>query len=164
MPYVFADDTVAYRQWREAIAPLLGVDPCNLFVVGSGGVGCSLNPYNDWKTFGQDSDIDLAVISSYHFDVAWRVMRLTKRGEVSGKVWREIEKHRTNYIYWGCIATDKILGHLPFAKEWLDAATAAATQTATSNRDVNFRIYRDVASLRDYTVNGLRTLKAELLT
>lgn len=163
VPYIFEGDAIAYRGWREALGPSLGVDPCNLFVVGSAGVGCSLNPYKDWKAFDAKSDVDVAVISSYHFDIAWRIMRLTKRGDVAGRVWEAIEKHRTNYIYWGCITTDRILGHLPFAKEWLEAAATAASLYPTQDRDIKYRIYRDVASLRDYTVNGLKTLKADLV-
>lgn len=163
VPFVFNGDQVAYRRWRESVAPILGVDPCNIFIVGSAGVGCSLNPYKDWKIFDDNSDIDIAVISSYHFDVAWRMMRLTRRADVSGAIWQEIERHRTNYIYWGCIATDKILGGLPFAKDWLAAASFISGDSVTINREVKFRIYRDVSSLRDYTFNGLRGLKADLV-
>lgn len=90
-------------------------------------------------------------------------MRHVKRGDVTGPVWSAIEKHRTNYIYWGCIAVDKIIGKLPFAKEWLDASNVAAAQPNTENRDIKFRIYRDVASLRDYTTKSIKDLKVELI-
>jgi hypothetical protein len=163
IPHLFGNNLEAYRDWREDVARALGVDPCNVFVVGSACVGCSINPYKDWKAFTDDSDVDVAVISSYHFDIAWRAMRQLKRVEVNGAEWRAIEEHRTRYIYWGCIATDRILGRMPFGKEWLDAATHAASLSPTLNRVINFRVYRDVASLRDYTVNNLRGLKAEMI-
>jgi len=164
IPHVFADDPVAYRDWRETLSRPLGVDPCNLFVVGSSFVGCSINPYKDWKLFDDQSDVDVAVISSRHFDLAWRMMRLTKRADVSGREWKAIEEHRTRLIYWGCVATDQILGRLPFAQDWLSAASQASATPPTEGREVNFRVYRDATSLRDYTINGLRQLKAELLT
>jgi hypothetical protein len=163
VPVVFDGDADAYRDWREEMASRLSVDPCNVFVVGSACVGCSVSPYKDWNPFGPHSDVDIAVISSYHFDLAWRTMRQFRRADLNGAEWREIEFHRTNYIYWGCIATDKILGRMPFAKEWLEAATLAASLGPTANREINFRVYRDVGSLRDYTINGLRRIKAEML-
>jgi hypothetical protein len=105
VPAIFNNDANAYRLWREALAKPLGVDPCNLFIVGSACVGCSVNPYKDWNAFDAESDVDIAVISSHHFDLAWRTMRLSRRADVTGDEWREIEFHRKGYIYWGCIAT-----------------------------------------------------------
>jgi len=51
------------------------------------------------------SDIDVAVVSHYHFTVAWRYLRQTLSGErVSTNVRIAWEWHVKRYIYWGTIA------------------------------------------------------------
>jgi|SRR5579884_846990 len=76
VPHVFAGDRSAYVSWKRILGANIDVDPACLTVVGSAAVGCSLNPTKNLKAFDSDSDVDVAVISSYHFTIAWRYLRL----------------------------------------------------------------------------------------
>src|SRR5580692_11389498 len=76
VPHVFAGDRAAYIAWKRALGAAIDVDPACLTIVGSAAVGCSLNPVQNLKPFDSESDVDVAVISNYHFTVAWRYLRM----------------------------------------------------------------------------------------
>ena len=67
------------------------------------------------------SDIDVAIISHHHFDLAWHELRNLGANYYSLNTLQRdsIDKHKSKYIYWGTIATDKILPVLSFGKEWI---------------------------------------------
>jgi hypothetical protein len=73
-PSLFATEE-QFRDWRRRSAALINVDPASLHIVGSACVGFSLKPTAKLKPFGATSDVDVAVVSSVHFDIAWRHLR-----------------------------------------------------------------------------------------
>lgn len=125
-------------------------------------MGVSLSPYKNFQPFSTKSDIDVAIISPYHFDTAWRHLRTLRRSNVTRGEWEAIISHKENYIYWGCIATDKILHLLPFSRSWVEALAHVAGLSPADGRDTGARIYRDAGSLRDYTVASIRSRKNKL--
>lgn len=157
IPYFLGDNREAYNSWRQRVSRLLEVDLGNILVVGSGSVGCSLNPRKNFAVFHDGSDIDIAVISTYHFDLSWRVLRRLRRGDAANNdQWEAVKLHQTTLIYWGCIATDKLLEVMPFAAQWLEASIQISGLPEIGGRSINFRIYRDFASLRSYHESGVR--------
>lgn len=164
VPHIFGDDWSLFRNWRAQLAAGLDVDPCDISITGSACVGVSLSPRKNFSDFDDRSDVDVAVISPYHFDLAWRCLRAFCLADARSPRERQaVISHRENYIYWGCIATDRILRLMPFSKQWLVASSEMRGVPPTEGRDVNFRIYRDYDSLRSYQTNGIRKLRAQLL-
>jgi hypothetical protein len=165
IPFVFGEDATLFRAWRAQLAVLLDVDACEVTIVGSAAVGFSLSSYKDFQLFHDGSDIDVAVISDRHFSDAWHHLRgidatldsLTP----AQRSW--LNEHRTRLIYWGCIATDKILPILPFAIRWMSARSKMASEAPTEGRQIKFRVYKDFRALRSYHLAGLKELKAKLL-
>lgn len=165
IPILFEKSVERYAVWRSALAKGLGVDPSSLIITGSSAFGISLNPYKNFKYFDESSDIDVAVISEHHFGLAWRSLRnlgSTIHG-LSPAIKQSVRAHVECYIYWGTIATDRILPILPFGKEWGIALNEARNIEPTKGRVINARIYRDFDSLRAYQVNNLRTLRSQEL-
>src|SRR6266404_2211903 len=76
IPHVFGDSRTSFVRWKDMIAGKLGVDPAALLFVGTSALGLSLRPSNDFKPFDESSDVDVAVISNFHFVVAWRYFRV----------------------------------------------------------------------------------------
>ncbi len=160
IPYLFDDDWNEYRSWRAELAGLLEVDPSDVYFTGSSAVGLSLNPHKNFRSFNERSDIDLAIISPLHFDLAWRFIRSLKRSRINPQLWSTIQEHKENYIYWGCIASEKFLADLPFGASWLAALKKMSENDVTKDRSIKARIYRDAASLRSYQANNLKKIKA----
>lgn len=160
VPHVFADDYTSYIGWRAQLGDAIGVDPCSIALIGSSSVGVSLHPEKQFRDFGADSDIDVAVVSHYHFEVGWKFLRTIGATyyQMSGAARRSVEEHRSKYIYFGTIATDRILEFLPFGKEWLTGLTRMATCRPTEGREIKARIYRDYESLRGYHVSNVKRL------
>lgn len=167
VPHVFAGDMDVYIDWKSELGSLIEVDPRAIAITGSAGVGISLNPYNARSAFHGESDVDVAVVSSHHFEVAWRHMRSmsgTQRLQLKRRQVESLNDHRSRLIYWGAIATDRILELFPFAATWVVALSHMAGIDPTAGRDINARIYRDFDSLRAYQLQGIRQARDDLLS
>src|SRR5690606_3802231 len=90
-------------------------------LIGSAAVGLSLNPDKNFKEFNEESDIDVAVVSDHYFDISWHHLRNLgpRRHRLSTKEKLALQDHRERLIYWGTIATDKIIQILPFGASWM---------------------------------------------
>lgn len=165
IPMVFNADRSVFVSWKRELAQRIGVDPACITVVGSAATGTSLNPYKNFKPFDGESDIDVAVISSHHFNIAWRYLRMNgaRRLKVDTRTRIAWDEHVKKHIYWGTIATDRLLGVLPFGLEWLQATSAISQLAPTTGRDINLRIYADYDSLRNYQVTSARSARDALL-
>lgn len=155
IPWLF-DKRAAYVNWKQSLAEALSVDPYAICIVGSAATGVSLSPSKGFTLFHERSDIDVAVISSYHFDVAWRKIRhLSSQPNMLSKTKREnIWKHRRGLLFDGCIATDKILGMLDYGPAWRDALLRAGKEPPVVGHKVKARLYRDFESLRAYQMRS----------
>jgi hypothetical protein len=165
IPFIFGDDRATFISWKHRLGEIIEVDPCSLSLVGSAALGVSLNPDKNFKVFDHLSDVDVAVISHYHFTVSWRFLRTNGhlRARLDPKSLVAWDDHVKRLIYWGTIATDKLLGILPFGKQWLGAVNAMARLDPTFGREVNLRIYADYESLRAYQIQSVRRARDELL-
>jgi len=157
-PSIFDGDSAAYLQWREDLGSRIEVDLRNILVVGSSCVGVSLNPHKSFRSFGDHSDVDVAVVSQRHFDESWRHLRgpKSRRARMPHKIWKLIITRTPELVYWGAINTDRILPYLPFARGWMSAIAWMANQEPTVGREINIRLYRDIESLRDYQLKSVR--------
>lgn len=164
VPHVFAAQRTAYIAWKRELGSAIDVDPACLTVVGSAAVGCSLNPVKNLKPFDSGSDIDVAVVSNYHFNIAWRYLRMnsSRRLKVDMRTRIAWDEHVKKYIYWGTIATDKLLGVLPFGLEWLKATGGMSLMDPTQGRNVNLRIYADYEALRAYQLISIKNVRDSL--
>ncbi|MEQ3724350.1 hypothetical protein [Alcanivorax sp.] len=164
-PYPFDGDTRLYENWRRELAQRIEVDSSEIVVTGSGAFGVSLNPNKNFREFNCRSDIDVAVISDYFFTSSWRYLRNLGSGihGLPQPAKQSVRDHVQKYIYWGTIATDKLLPYLPFGKKWLEALDDMSKIAPTVGRDIKIRVYKDFDSLRSYQVNNLKNLRAQEL-
>ncbi|WP_299155890.1 hypothetical protein [uncultured Christiangramia sp.] len=161
IPFIFNDDLDQYIDWKERLGSYIGVDAKAIAITGSAAVGISLNPDKDFREFTEKSDIDVAIVSGHHFDISWHYLRNLgpKRHRLKRVEKESVKDHRERLIYWGTIATDKIIQILPFGKEWMNAIDQMRKIDPTKDRDINFRIYKDFESLREYQSDCIGKLK-----
>lgn len=162
-PYIFKDKDAEYIRWRELIADKLKIDPCNIYITGSASLGFSLNPNKSLKPFDNESDVDVSIVSNHFFDVAWYDLLHENRSNLSWKMKNAIDDHRNRLIYWGTIATDKILPLLSFGAERDKIIQESRIYDFLENRDINFRIYKDTSAIRNYLTSSVNSCKNYLL-
>ena len=163
VPFAFSNDKESYTIWRESIASKIMLDPSDILISGSACFGYSLSPYKQFKPFDSKSDVDICIISSYYFDTAWNELLQLKELPPESRMREAINDHRTRLIYWGTIATDKILPLLSFGPKWNRILAESKTNTFLENREINFRIYKDRFSIRRYIGESVNKCKNELL-
>lgn len=163
IPAIFNNDKEEYLRIKALIAKGLGVDICSVVFVGSGCTGFSLNPEKDFKEFDDQSDIDIAIVSHHHFNVAWRWMRQVDLSTLKNKERFAVKQHRTHFVFDGTIATDQILPLMPFGKEWGAVLAEISNEPVIGGRDVHFRLYQDHKSLIDYHVKNVKNNMPALL-
>ena len=165
IPHIFDNNLENYIDWKERLSTLIGVDSKAIVFTGTSCVGFSLNPKKNFKAFQDDSDIDVAVVSSHLFESAWHYLRNIgpKYHRLKPLVKTAIIEHRERFIYHGTIATDRIVHILPFGKEWVNAMNEMRKLDPTKNRDINFRIYKDFEALKSYQSIGVVIAKDQLL-
>lgn len=156
LPHIFKGNYEMFLQTKLKLSKLLNVDSCSIIFVGSSSTGFSLSPYKKFKEFNEKSDIDIAIISHYYFDVAWHTIRNVNPFDYTFEVQESIKAHASRLIYWGTIATDKILGIMPFAKEWMYAKEEMKKEKVFENRNINFRLYQDHEALRAYHLHNFK--------
>ena len=71
-PVIFRDNVGLYSKLKTTIAGHFSVDITSLHMVGSAKLGFSVAPHQLWKPFGEDSDIDIVIISEVLFDGFWQ--------------------------------------------------------------------------------------------
>lgn len=163
VPFVFNDDYTSYLQVKLQISRAIGVDLCSIFFVGSSSVGFSLNPAKCLKPFDSQSDIDIAVVSHYYFDIAWRTIQDVDFSKMTWQIQNSISDHRERLIYWETVALDKILGIMPFAKKWMSILEDLKQIEYLRDRDISFRLYRNHEALRRYHIHNFEKSLPQVL-
>ena len=166
VPLLFTEPQ-KWTEWKIRLADQLEVDAHSVVVIGSGCVGYSLNPGKAFKAYDKESDVDVAVVSGYHFEVAWRFLRNVKTQLYSlpRPAQNSIKQHRDEFVFLGTIATDKILPYIdPFGPSWVKSLAAIGKDPPVSGRTLNIRLYRDSYSLVGYHVSGVKKVQGQLLS
>lgn len=166
IPHAFGGDLAQWVDYKLRLAKLLQVDPHEIVLTGSAAVGFSLNPDKGFASFHEGSDFDVAIVSGYHFDTAWRYLRQARVSWLSlpRDAQDAIRQHRRSYVFTGTIAANWFLHVLPFGGVWQSALDEMATVPPSEGRDIKLRIYKDYDCLRFYHSNNLRRIKENLLT
>lgn len=165
-PYIFLSNRHTYIEWKELLAGKIGIDSHAICIMGSAGIGFSLNPNKNFRPFDHTSDVDIAIISNYYFELSWHNLRTlgTKLYHLDPTQKASVQDHVSRLIYWGTIATDRILTIFPFGKSWIEALSDMARIQPTEGRCVNIRLYKDFESLRAYQFDNLNKLRQRILS
>jgi hypothetical protein len=166
-PYAF-DSAVGnlFPEFVHDAAQAFEVDPNGIYCIGSGAIGLSCNPNNvregHLKVFGDGSDLDVAVISQFHFDQAWRDLRVlahTAYTPSTSKILRGKLDHQRSRLFDGAIIANKLMTRLTFGPGWsphrLRLQLEWRDRLGLSGK-VNLWIYRDYWSVRSYVAEGIQ--------
>jgi hypothetical protein len=114
IPFVFRDEPLKFALFRKTIGDAFGVEPSNVFIVGSAMAGRSLKGQSINKEYSTDSDIDTLIISEPLFttyvmkSLAW-VKGITLP-DFSGRQPKSPEVSSENSKYLGWLASHAYKG------------------------------------------------------
>lgn len=136
----------------------------NTVIVGSAKLGVSLSPEKFLKHFTDEgdnqSDIDIAIISTQLFDYFWRLFRMSYN-ITNKKYYRYISRG----IYRGYISDTDLLNIEECRVEWIkksNAATKSLQRDMYFKHEIHYRIYRDWKDLEEYHIQSIEQLKGDL--
>lgn len=107
---------VQYYQLKEDICGCFDIDFNDVLLVGSGKLGFSIKPSRRYGVFNDDSDIDVAVVSTALFQRVWKEATLYKK---SGAYWPKSNDF-FRYLSDGWIRPDKLPSseYFEFSLKW----------------------------------------------
>lgn len=167
-PFAFVGSE--FREFVNATVDEFDVDPNGIYCIGSGAIGLSLNPGKmigaDLKEFSTStdpkvrSDLDIAIISQTHFELAWRDLRLATQPTAApaDDVILEYMGLQRKRLFDGAIVANKLLPALSFGSDWISASTRLSERVVKMldrEIDINYWIYRDYWSVRNYVARGV---------
>jgi len=166
-PWIFNGDA-QYEGWRSRVSDALGVQEQDLIIVGSAATGYSLSPLKPGRPFrhavapsGSASDIDIAIIDSDLFIMAWNEILRRDRMRTLGGTEDSRDKIRFD-IYHGGIGQQTLPRNTEPARAVRSAMAIAGRSPPLRGYQLRSRVYRRMEDLRSYHISSLRQLRAQL--
>lgn len=121
MPYVFSEKDSLYIDLKLACSKNFKINPNEVMMVGSAKLGFSISPEKLWKPCGDDSDIDVVLISETLFEEYWRDL-LGFKIDLAVRTDSEDGRYRDflEYLFKGWLRPDLFAFSFHKRKEWFD--------------------------------------------
>jgi len=157
VPYYFKDKMNLFFDIKKKIAEKYNIPITNIYLVGSGQLGFSLNPSNNYRdfieketsVFPETSDLDFAIISEKLFGNIWDEICDFRLGDFPHSDKDAKEYHLfERYLFRGWIRPDTFPFDFSMKKEWFEFFK---TLNSLVNRKVTCGIFRNETSfLKQY--------------
>jgi hypothetical protein len=177
-PYVFETSPMKYMIFREQVADRFDVGYQDVCIVGSAKLGFSPSPIKYGKSFAEESDVDVVIISEEMFDRGtlrlFEVLNQTgpapsRAGDhrrnspgVTAEDWELIKGGIRNYVYQnfnpGLLPPDDPLRVEVFSKIRSTAPLFMALEPKVFVSKIRCRFFRNWKAAEGYYSNTLRQL------
>jgi hypothetical protein len=138
-----------YFDLRSKIAKNFGLHPNQVLVVGSAKLGFSIAPDKEYHLFSDESDIDVALVSSPLFDEFWN--QLFSYKEKFPNYWDEYDEF-VDYFFRGWIRPDKFPPSDLFSltEDWWDFFQGLTSSGRYGNYKITGGLYQSYFFLENY--------------
>ncbi len=160
-PICFSGREILILQLKKALTEHFNIHIKNIEIVGSAKLGISLGNDKLGKQFDKHSDIDIAVVSSELFDIAW--FELMKLESISYKLTekdRVFLKECSNLISKGFISPDKLPKISNFSENWWKIFSELSNKY--EYKKIRGRLFKDWWFAERYYSIQLNRLKPEI--
>ncbi len=167
-PYVFQGNEEAYYAFRQRVAEEFEIGFEEVYVVGSAKLGFS--PHKR-RPFGLDSDIDVAIVSSALFERIMETIyeyQMQLRGNRKAVTDRELGRYH-EFLEYGAIGWMRpdLLPTSFRVRElktlWFEFFKSISYGSSeVGDYKVAAGVFKTYAHLENYTISGLRSLRAKL--
>ena len=136
-----------YFDLRSKVAKKFGLHPNEVLVVGSAKLGFSIAPDQEYNLFSDESDIDVALVSSKLFDKYWNQVFSYKK---ENPYWNE-DKFIT-YLFQGWIRPDKFPRSklFPLGKDWWEFFQSMTSSGRYGKYNISGGLYQSYFFLENY--------------
>ena len=133
---------------KEDISGRYETEYNDVIVVGSAKLGFSIKPEKRYVKFGDDSDIDVAIVSKKLFEDIWMKAYLYKKGR---EFWPTCDNF-FRYISMGWVRPDKLPNsqYFSFSAEWWEYFRALTSSGKYGKYKINAGIYHSHFFLTEY--------------
>ena len=137
-----------YFDLRSEIAEHFQLHPNEILVVGSAKLGFSIVPDKLYRPFRDESDIDVAIVSSNLFDTIWKSIFIYRH---EGGYWPEYGEF-IKYFFRGWIRPDKLPPSDIFqaGKDWWDFFQEVTSSGVYGNYKIAGALYKSWFFLENY--------------
>jgi hypothetical protein len=144
--YVLSEEKILHL--KEEISEHFGVEFHNVIMVGSGKLGFSIKSEKRFQAFGNDSDIDIAVVADGLFKKVWEEAFLYKK---SGADWPKAESF-FKYLSQGWIRPDKLptSEYFVFSAKWWDFFNELTANKRYGPYKIRGGLYYSMFFLQEY--------------
>ena len=158
-PYIFQDDETQYHSLKQKLAAHYGVHNNDVIMIGSAKLGFSIAPIKLWKPFGEESDIDIVIISGTLFDAFWKDLFNFK---ISLKVRTKDEEDRfqlfLGYFFRGWLRPDLFPFEFERKWKWFDFLRSIS-QEQYEGRKITCAIFREYFFFQSYHITNIRDIR-----
>jgi hypothetical protein len=146
-PCHILDDNQYYRL-REQVCDHLSIEFTDVMMVGSGKLGFSIKPKKRYVGFGEDSDLDLAVVSESLFENIWEASYLFRNSRAD---WPKAADF-FRYLSLGWIRPDKLPNsrYFEFTDRWWDFFNGITASKAYGPYKIRGGVYHSMFFLQEY--------------
>jgi len=133
---------------KEEICEHFDVEFTNVILVGSAKLGFSIKPKKRFKAFGDESDIDIAVVSGKLFERIWEEAYRYKK---AGAYWPQSTSF-FRYLSEGWIRPDKLpaSSYFAFTSEWWDFFNGVTASKRYGSYKIRAGLYHSMFFLQEY--------------
>lgn len=143
-PICFNGDLDLIMNLKMSISDHFEIHIKNIEVVGSSKLGISLSEERFGKPYNEKSDIDIVIVSSELFDVAWHeLLKLDFKYHKLTPKDIESLKDCYNTIHKGYIRPDKLPANIGFTKSWWQIFSELSNKEKYEYRKIRGRLFKN---------------------
>jgi hypothetical protein len=171
--WAFEDDSSvswrgSYAQFRRTIAKILDINPNNVSIVGSAKFGLSLSPVPA-KTLlpfravsdGNESDVDIAIVSPTLFEKTWTSLRLAYYNGYTDV--RKLHGRELFFKFVSLKSTDEYATeYLSNLQKLVESMKAELNKIHRISNPIKYRIYESYEEVENYHIFGMNEVKKAL--
>ncbi|MGW1452208.1 hypothetical protein ACWCO3_28615 [Micromonospora sp. NPDC002411] len=155
---------VDYSSIREYAGQILKVSPTrDVYIVGSAKLGFSIKPGSRYRGFNDESDVDLAIVSTSLYERLWEQARSYSR---QGGIWDKDDRNHFKNDHVNGVIKPYLLPDSPVTslKATLFDLGSALQASGRSNYRVTIAVWYTIDALEDYQSVAVKQCREELAT
>lgn len=157
--FVFDEDEDKHFRLKKLISDNFNLSPENVIMVGSAKLGFSIAPSKLWKSFDEESDIDMVIVSDVIFDDFWVDLydfnlELTSRTEAEQNRFNRF----LNYFFKGWIRPDLFPFSYNKKDEWFEFFRTISYGEFGA-RKITGAIFRNSYFYENYHIRNVKNIR-----